>query len=92
MPGLSVLLARRAPRDRLVRFHARQATWVVLPFFVLILAVGVALQAQPAARVALSPVAAALFLGMLVACLVGGVSAARGRFVRIRPVWDLLAR
>jgi hypothetical protein len=84
VPVLAWLVARAAPDDRLVRHHARQAGWLTILAWSLLLAAGSFLQ-NPALTVVAGTVVALAGLGILV----GVLSAASGRFVRVRPVWDL---
>lgn len=93
IPGLGILAARLRPADRLVRYHARQGGGLVLVLYVLVTAVGLAAKAWPALPAGATAAMGAVLLAYGIAALLsGGVAAARGRYLRVRPVWDALAR
>ncbi|HEX2065759.1 MAG TPA: hypothetical protein VHI93_03005 [Candidatus Thermoplasmatota archaeon] len=91
VPGLGLVPALAAPRDPLARYHARQGGLLVLLLYVLLLGVGLASRAAPQAQHSLALAAAGVLLLGLVGMAWGLVGAARGRYVRVRPVWDLCA-
>lgn len=92
IPGLAALLAKSHPQDRLLRFHARQATVVILFAYVMLILFGLLAKGFPDAAPAVGPAAGAVLAITLVAILVGVAGAAMGRFTRLRPFWDLVAR
>ena len=91
-PGLFALAVLAYPRDRLVRYHAWQGGTLVVLLYAWLTLWGLA--AAPAPAGAQEAMGVAAGAGLLLAAFGlawGGVSAARGRYPRIRPVWDLLA-
>jgi uncharacterized membrane protein len=90
VPGLSALVARGAPHDRLVRFHAWQGGTLTVLVLLVALGLGFVLQSPDLAQAATSAAAVVVGVGLL-GLLTGVVAAASGRFWRIRPVWDLAA-
>jgi uncharacterized membrane protein len=90
IPGAAWLVARAAPRDRLVRHHARQGGLLAIALWLLLLGLGLLLPV-PGMRDAVSAVLGAVLGLAILALAVGIVSAARGRYVRLRPLWDLAA-
>jgi len=93
LPGLG-LVAWAAPQDPLTRYHARQGGLLVALLYVALLLVGLLAGALPTT---LSPMVASLLgapvllLGIL-GILWGAWGAMQGRFVRVRPVWDLCSK
>jgi hypothetical protein len=89
LPGLSWVMARLARTDRLVRHHARQAGPLVVATWLLLLGLGGLLDNPrlAGAATAAAGVVLALALGYLVT---GAVAAASGRFLRLRPLWDVV--
>ncbi|MCA1820137.1 MAG: hypothetical protein LC620_08855, partial [Halobacteriales archaeon] len=73
------------------RYHARQGGLLVALLYALLLAVGLAGQAAPAAADALAVVAAPFLLLGLAGAAWGMAGALRSRYARVRPVWDLCA-
>ena len=87
IPGLAWLVARAAPGDRLVRHHSRQGGLLAVLAWVVLMALGFLIAAPGMKEVGTA--LAGTVLGLtLVGILVGVVSAASGRFVRLRPLWD----
>ena len=85
------LLAARG--DRLARFHGIQGGIATTASLVLLMLAGFYKVARSGVQGAAPPDAAILALvvmvGGLVLCLTGLVAAARGRYLRLRPAWDL---
>ncbi|MES2155030.1 MAG: hypothetical protein V4510_07830 [bacterium] len=92
VPGVAIACARSAPHDRLVRFHARQGNLLVLFGYAMLALLGLLATAAPATKPAVSVAAGLLLAAVLVGLLAGGIGAARRRFTRIRPLWDLISR
>lgn len=93
VPGFAALTARLAPESRLARFHAWQGGLLVVLLYAGLILLGLlARVATGAARTALGFLAGLLLLLGVAALVVGAVAAGRGAFVRLRPVWDVLAR
>lgn len=92
IPGVALLVAITAPNNRLVRFHARQATVIVLFAYVMLILFGLLAKVMPAAEATVTPAAGVVVAILLIAVMVGGIGAARGRYNRVRPFWDLVAR
>lgn len=90
VPGLAWLVARSAPQDRLVRHHARQGGLLAILSWVLLIGDGFLLQAPGLAETA-TLVAGTVVGLMLLAIVLGAASALRGRFLRLRPLWDIMA-
>lgn len=87
-PGTFLVPLLAAPDARLARYHAWQGGATVGILYALLLAVG---WLDPALPGVMQGVAAVVVMLGLVAIIWGLVGAARGRFVRVRGVWDLLA-
>jgi uncharacterized membrane protein len=92
LPGLAWLAVLAAPADRLVRFHARQATVAVVAAYVLLLTLGWLAAAAPALVGFVAAAAGTVLAVAIVALAAGCASAAMGRYLRLRPAWDLLVR
>ncbi len=92
LPGLGLVAARLRPADRLVRFHARQGGWLVAGTYAFLCLAGAITIALPSAQAAFTVAIVLVTLYALGGLLVGIVGASRGRFARIRGVWDILAR
>lgn len=90
IPGLAWFVARSAPRDRLVRHHAGQGGLLVATAWLLFVLLGLLLE-DPGLRPVLSMVAGAVLGATLLGIATGILSAARGRYVRLRPFWDAMA-
>ncbi|MFO1532327.1 MAG: hypothetical protein ABR562_01290 [Thermoplasmatota archaeon] len=88
IPGFAWLVARAVPADRLVRHHARQGGYLTAVAWLLLVLLGFALSA-PALKSLATPAAGTVVGLWLLGILVGLAAAARGRFARLRPVWDL---
>lgn len=90
LPGSFLVPLLAAPQDRLARYHARQGGLLVGGAYLLLLVVGLIDVAAPANWLQWI---AGIVSGMtLLGIVAGGLGAARGRFTRVRGVWDLLAR
>jgi hypothetical protein len=91
LPGLGLVPAWTAPHDPLARYHARQGGLLVALLYAVLLALGLAGQAMPAAADALAATAAPFLLLGLAGIAWGMAGALRSRYARVRPVWDLCA-
>lgn len=93
VPGLAWLVAFAAPRDRALRYHAWQGGTLTLLLWSLLVVIGLIGRASEAAafRSVIGVVSLLVILAALAGMVFGAVGAARGLFVRVRPVWDLLA-
>ncbi len=91
LPGLAFVPALAAPKDRLARYHAWQGGLLVSLLYAWLFLWGLAARpASDAARDVLGMMAGLGLLAGLVGLVWGAVGSALGRYVRIRPVWDLL--
>jgi uncharacterized membrane protein len=93
LPGLGLVAVALEPRSRLVRYHAWQGTALVLALLAAMILVGLLSVAvtDKAARGVLGFLAGLLLLAGILQMAWGGVAAALGRYVRLRPAWDLAA-
>jgi hypothetical protein len=91
VPGLAYLVARARPKDELVRHHARQGGLLTIVACGLLVALGLLAGIGPA-RPVVAAVAAVVLAVAVAGALTGAIGAGRGRFVRLRPLWDVLAR
>ena len=92
VPGVAALAALVAPRERFVRYHAWQGGTLVVLAYAWVFVWGVAASATAGTlQSAFGMVAGVGLLAALASAIWGLVGAARGRFTRVRPVWDLLA-
>lgn len=98
VPGVALLAAYGAPTDRLARFHAWQGGIHVAAWWVGLIALGYFMRWADAS--AADPTPMAILFGFvyflylvagLTGCVMGAVAAAKGRYARVRPAWDLLA-
>jgi hypothetical protein len=92
IPGIALVAALAARHDRLARFHALQGGWLVALLYVALIVVGFVARASDAAwwRLAWGLVVGILLIASLFGMVWGAAGSLRGRFVRVRPVWDLL--
>lgn len=91
VPGLAAVAVLAAPRDRLARYHAWQGGLLVGAAYVWLAAWGFAAAAAGDAVRGVVSVMAGLGLAAFAAGALWGLGgAARGRYVRVRPVWDAL--
>ncbi len=93
VPGLQAVAVYLAPEDPLTRYHAWQGGTLVALLYAFLVLVGLLARASDAAAF-LATMGLFSGFGLLagVAGLVyGAVSAARGRYGRVRPIWDLIA-
>ena len=92
VPGLSLLATWSAPDDPLTRYHARQGGLLVVLLWSWLLLVGFAtgFSDAPAYLATMGLVAGVPMAAGLIGIVWGIVAAARGRYARIRPVWDIL--
>jgi hypothetical protein len=92
VPGLFLVPWLAAPYDPLARFHARQGGLLVGLLLAKLLALGLLGQALgPGGRDIVAAVAAVVLVLALAGMAWGLVGALRGRFTRVRPIWDLCA-
>lgn len=92
LPGLFLVPLLGARGDRFARFHALQGGVLTLTFLVLLMLSGFyafARNGTKAAPVDAAILSALLFVAGLGYITVGLIAAARGRFTRLRPAWDL---
>lgn len=93
VPGLSYVAVLAAPDDPLTRYHAWQGGILVVLSYVLLLVFGFLSRLSDAAGylATLGLLSGLLLLAALVGIVWGMMAAARGRYARLRPVWDILA-
>ncbi|MEK6976158.1 MAG: hypothetical protein AABY18_07435 [Candidatus Thermoplasmatota archaeon] len=93
LPGLALAAVAARPRDRLVRFHAWQGTLAILGLLVFLFLTGLAarLSEARAYRLSLGLLSGLGLLAGFVQLGWGIAGAATGRYVRLRPWWDLAA-
>lgn len=93
VPGLPFVAVLAAPDDPLTRFHAWQGGVLVGLAYVLLIVLGLLarLSQAPAFLATMGLLSGLALLGAVAAMGWGIVGAARRRYVRVRPVWDLLA-
>lgn len=93
VPGLQVVAVWLAPDDPLTRYHAWQGGVLVAMLYAFLVVVGLLARASDApAYLATMGLASGFgLLAGLAGLVYGAVSAARGRYGRVRPAWDLLA-
>lgn len=91
IPGLALLAVLAAPRDRLVRYHAWQASVLVVGLLAVLILVGMLSLASEARafRTILGLLSGLVMLAAFVQMGWGAVAAAQGRYVRLRPAWDV---
>ncbi len=92
IPGLSLVATWLDPEDPLTRYHAWQGGTLVIGSYVLIIALGFLLRISdaPAFQATIGLTSGLVLLGTLVGMVWGIVAASMKRYVRLRPVWDLL--
>jgi hypothetical protein len=93
LPGLALAAVMIRPADRLVRFHAWQATLAILGTLLFLFLVGLlaGLSDANGYRVFLGIVSGVGLLAALGQLGWGLVGAATGRYTRLRPWWDVAA-
>ncbi len=92
LPGLALVATWADPDDPLTRYHAWQGGTLVILAYAWIVVLGFLLGASDAAAFQ-ATIGLASGLGVIAALIGmvwGIVAAARKRYTRIRPVWDLL--
>jgi uncharacterized membrane protein len=92
IPGLAVVTALAAKHDRLARFHAWQGGTLVIGLYLATALLGFVGRLVDATwwRTVWGLLVGLLLVAAVVGMAVGIAGAARGRHVRVRPVWDLL--
>jgi uncharacterized membrane protein len=92
VPGLSIIPWLGQGTDRNARFHAWQGGLLVAMLWLVLIVLGVLVQAAPTEglRLILGAITLMVLVAYLIAALLGGITAARDRYIRIRPVYDLL--
>lgn len=93
IPGLALVPLALRPGDRLVRYHARQGTFLVVGLLAAMLLVGLLtlLSDSSGFRTTVGLLSGFILLAGVVQLVWGGVGAALGRYPRLRPAWDLAA-
>lgn len=93
LPGLALVAVRLHPEDRLTRFHAWQGTVLVVGLLAAMLVVGLLTLVSEAKgyRAVVGGLSGILLVAGVVQLVWGAVSAGLGRFVRLRPAWDVAA-
>ncbi len=93
IPGLALIAVWIEPDNPHTRFHAWQGGTLVVAGFLLVLLLGMLGLLSDAAwyGAVIGTLSGLILLGVLVGSIWGIVSAARGRYDRLRPVWDVLA-
>ncbi len=93
IPGVGIIAVWTAPEDPHVRFHAWQGSVLVLAAYVVLIVLGLLGRISDAGWYAatIGLLAGVWFLAVIVGLVWGIVAAARGRYDRIRPVWDVLS-
>jgi uncharacterized membrane protein len=93
IPGLALVAVMLRPEDRLVRFHAWQATVLVVGTYVVLLLIGFLTMVSDAKAytTAIGILSGAILLGALALLGAGFATSAMGRFSRLRPAWDIAA-
>lgn len=93
LPGLALAAVLLRPGDRLVRYHAWQASLALLGGLLFLFAMGLLARLSGAGgyRAALGLLSGLGLVTLLVQLAWGAAAAARGRFARLRPWWDVAA-
>lgn len=93
IPGLHAVAVWLAPDDGLTRYHARQSALLVWFLYGWLLFVGLMTGLSDSASylATMGLLAGIPLVAVLVGLIVGAVGAAMGRFLRVRPAWDILA-
>lgn len=93
IPGLQAIAVLIAPDDPLTRYHAWQGGVLVALLYAFLVLVGflVRISDAPSYLAAMGLLAGAGLLAGIGGLGYGAYAAARGRYGRVRPAWDLLA-
>ncbi len=93
VPGLQAVAVYLAPNDPLTRYHAWQGGVLVAMLYAFLVLVGFLARAgdAPAYLATLGLLSGFGSLAGLAGLAYGAASAARGRYGRVRPAWDVLA-
>lgn len=93
VPGIQLAAVWAAPEDPLTRYHAKQGGALVGLLYGWLILIGFLAGISDAAgfQATMGLLAGFPLLAALVGAVWGMVAAARGRYTRLRPVWDLLA-
>lgn len=93
VPGLQAVAVLVAPDDPLTRYHAWQGGVLVALLYAFLVLVGFLARASdaPAYLATMGLLSGTILLAGVAGLVYGAVSAARGRYGRVRPAWDLLA-
>lgn len=93
VPGLAVAAAFSARDDPRTRYHAWQGGMLVGLLWIGLLLIGLLGQASgnPGFQTTIGALSLAWLAAGLGGIVYGAVGATRGLYVRVRPVWDLLA-
>lgn len=93
IPGLFLVPWLAQPRDRNARFHAWQGGLLVGLLWVVLILLGLLGRASDASgfQLFIGAVTLIVLIAYFIGALVGALAAGRDRFVRIRPVYDILA-
>lgn len=93
VPGLFIVPWLVQPDDRNARFHAWQGGLLVGLLWILLILLGLLGRASDGQgfQLFIGAVTLMVLLGYILGALVGGIAAGRDRFVRVRPVYDLLS-
>lgn len=93
VPGMAFVAVWADPDDRLTRYHAWQGGLLVVAVYVLLISLGLLVRLSDAAGylATMGLLSGLLLLGGLAGIVWGMVGALRRRYVRVRPVWDVLA-
>lgn len=93
LPGLAVVPALVHGDDRLARFHAWQGGVLVVIVWILLAILGALLKVSDASGYQgfIGFLALVVLIAYIVAASIGIVAVVREQFVRVRPVYDVLA-